>query len=71
METLLHLLEDRPALLGPKFSMVIAGLHLAKEEIFFHFRHQIEQPPEKLRKHYKQEDFKEKRISSLLFIVHK
>eukprot|EP01112_Ceratiomyxa_fruticulosa_P019008 TRINITY_DN6153_c0_g1_i1.p1 TRINITY_DN6153_c0_g1~~TRINITY_DN6153_c0_g1_i1.p1 ORF type:complete len:1157 (-),score=241.56 TRINITY_DN6153_c0_g1_i1:17-3487(-) len=71
LEALVNILTDKPALLGPKINIVWAGLQLAKEEILWYFRHQSEQPPEKLRKSYKPEEFKEKRISSLLFLVDK
>lgn len=84
LEALYHLFSDKPALLGPKIQILWAALSLAKEEIFWYFRHVDAAPPEKLKKHYKvsvfqlvvvcltiiqAEDFKDKRISSLLHLV--
>lgn len=69
LEALWSLLRDKPALLGPKFLIVIAALSLAKEELFWYFRHVEGAPPDKLKKVYKPEEFRDKRISALLYLV--
>lgn len=69
LEALYHLFRDKPALLGPKIQILWAALSLAKEEIFWYFRHLDTMPPEKLKKAYKAEDFRDKRISSLIHLV--
>eukprot|EP00026_Physarum_polycephalum_P000270 Phypoly_transcript_00270.p1 GENE.Phypoly_transcript_00270~~Phypoly_transcript_00270.p1 ORF type:complete len:988 (-),score=126.97 Phypoly_transcript_00270:2585-5365(-) len=69
LEALYLLFRDKPALLGPKMQILWAALSLAKEEIFWYFRHLDTIPPEKLKKSYKAEEFKDKRISSLIHLV--
>lgn len=69
LEALYLLFSDKPALLGPKLQILWAALSLAKEEIFWYFRHHDTVPPEKLKKSYKADDFKDKRISSLIHLI--
>ncbi|KAF2077623.1 hypothetical protein CYY_001086 [Polysphondylium violaceum] len=70
LEAMWNLFRDKPCLLAPKINVLLAALSLAKEEIFWYFRHTDVIPPEKVKKFYnKQNDIKEKRISSLLYLI--
>jgi NCK-associated protein 1 len=69
LEALWHLFRDKPCLLAPKILVLYAAMSLAKEELFWYFRHTEGAPPEKLKKHYKAEEFKDKRISSLMHLL--
>ena len=57
LDALYLLFRDKPALLGPKMQILWAALSLAKEEIFWYFRHLDTPPPEKLKKSYKVSPF--------------
>lgn len=39
LKSILKMLTDSPGLLGPKFQLVLALLHLSKEEVLWYFRH--------------------------------
>jgi len=70
LEALWQLFRDQPCLLGPKLLVLYAAMSLAKDELFWVFRHTDSvPPPEKLKKFYKVEEFKDKRISSLIFLL--
>eukprot|EP01132_Coremiostelium_polycephalum_P004043 gene4043-5061_t len=70
LEAMWNLFRDKPCLLAPKINVLLAALSMAKEEIFWYFRHTDVIPPEKVKKyHNKQYDVKDKRISSLLYLI--
>ncbi|EGG24359.1 component of SCAR regulatory complex [Cavenderia fasciculata] len=72
LEAMYNLFRDRPCLLAPKFNVLLAALSMAKDEIFWYFRHHESTPPEKVKKYYnKQNDIRDKRISSLLYFIDK
>ncbi|EFA80340.1 component of SCAR regulatory complex [Heterostelium album PN500] len=70
LEAMWNLFRDRPCLLAPKINVLIAALSMAKDEIFWYFRHIDAIPPEKVKKFYnKQNDIRERRISSLFYLI--
>ncbi|KAK5577165.1 hypothetical protein RB653_002103 [Dictyostelium firmibasis] len=70
LEAMWNLFRDKPCLLAPKINVLLAALSMAKEEIFWYFRHTDVIPPEKVKKFYnKQNEVREKRISSLLSLI--
>ena len=68
LTSLVHLLKDNPQLIAPKFQMILCGLSLAKEEVFWYFRHQTP-PPKPVAKKFVEDDFKDNRISELIFLI--
>ncbi|KYQ89693.1 component of SCAR regulatory complex [Tieghemostelium lacteum] len=70
LEAMWNLFRDKPCLLAPKINVLLAALSMAKEEIFWYFRHVDVIPPEKVKKYYnKQFDVKEKRVASILSLI--
>ncbi|GAM26866.1 hypothetical protein SAMD00019534_100410 [Acytostelium subglobosum LB1] len=68
LEAMWNLFRDKPCLLAPKINVLLAALSLAKEEVFWYFRHLDSVPPEKVKKfHNKQNDIRDRRISALLY----
>ncbi|EGC34074.1 component of scar regulatory complex [Dictyostelium purpureum] len=70
LEAMWNLFRDKPCLLAPKINVLLAALSMAKEEIFWYFRHTDVTPPEKVKKFYnKQNEVRERRIASLLSLI--
>eukprot|EP00033_Pygsuia_biforma_P000857 GCRY01000996.1.p1 GENE.GCRY01000996.1~~GCRY01000996.1.p1 ORF type:complete len:1147 (-),score=394.86 GCRY01000996.1:283-3723(-) len=63
---MLHLFQDSPGLLGPKFQMALAALHIASSELQWYFDHYDRQPT-KTKAKYKEEDFRDPWIPQLLY----
>lgn len=68
MNSLVHLFTSQPALIGPKFQILLTILSLAKEEVMWYFRH-IAKPQIVKNKKGEPEDYKDSRISSLIFLI--
>lgn len=68
LNSLLHLIHDKPALLGPKFPVVLGGMSLAVEEILWYYRHTNAPIPKGTKKAHEQ-DYFDNRISELIYLV--
>eukprot|EP01133_Synstelium_polycarpum_P006513 gene6513-7543_t len=70
LEAMWNLFRDKPCLLAPKINVLFAALSMAKDEVYWYFRHIDVIPPEKVKKYYnKQNDIREKKIFSLLYLI--
>eukprot|EP01098_Paradermamoeba_levis_P007327 TRINITY_DN3021_c0_g1_i1.p1 TRINITY_DN3021_c0_g1~~TRINITY_DN3021_c0_g1_i1.p1 ORF type:complete len:895 (-),score=226.18 TRINITY_DN3021_c0_g1_i1:385-3069(-) len=66
--TLCNIMKSKPGLLGPKFQVVLGALAMAKDEILSYYRHLTNPAPKGAGK-YRDEDFKDNRITELIYWV--
>jgi len=64
--SLLHLFCDKPGLLGPKFQVVLSALSLAKDEVFWFYRHTNAR---QTTKKYVPADFQDNKMPELLSLI--
>ncbi len=69
LNALLHLFQDKPGLMAPKFQLLLCALSFAKEEIFWYFRHVKTPPPKAAAKRLTEDEMKDNRISELIYLV--
>jgi len=62
------LIQDSPGLIPPKLEIILAALAIAREEIFWYFRHIKPYPPIKS-KHFKPQSYEDPKISQLIHLV--
>lgn len=68
LNSLVKLFSDQPALLGPKFQLILCAFELTKEELFWYFRHIKASAPKGVKKG-NEDDFKDNRISELIYLL--
>eukprot|EP01087_Luapelamoeba_hula_P014697 TRINITY_DN4352_c0_g1_i1.p1 TRINITY_DN4352_c0_g1~~TRINITY_DN4352_c0_g1_i1.p1 ORF type:complete len:922 (+),score=120.84 TRINITY_DN4352_c0_g1_i1:139-2904(+) len=68
LSSLLMLFKDFPGLLGPKITLLWSGLAQAKAEILWYYRHIGSEPP-KTKDKFMRENFRDRNISELLYLV--
>jgi NCK-associated protein 1 len=72
LNNMLHLFEDCPALVAPKFPMLLAALSLAKAEVVWYFMHWQRELPTKVNaKSQIPSTYEAPQISTLVSLVHK
>lgn len=71
LSALCNLFADKPGLLGPKIQIAIGALSLAKEEVFWYFRHFKAPAPKGYSKKITEDEMKDNRISEILFFMDK
>jgi NCK-associated protein 1 len=64
---LFALLKDKPGLLGPKMTLVMSCLAMARDEIMWLVRHQTGPLPKSSK--FKPEDFDDKRLTDIVYLV--
>jgi len=70
LNSLRLILNDSPQLIAPKIQMLLCALSLAKEEIFWYFRHcKPANSAKTLGRKIVDEEYKDNRISELIFVV--
>jgi len=69
LNNLHRLFIDEPALMGPKFPLLLCGLSLAKEEVFWYFRHIKAQPPKGFSRKVTDDELRDNRISELIHLM--
>jgi NCK-associated protein 1 len=71
LSNFVQLIEEYPGLLGPKMQVIVSGLHLAKEEVVWYYRHRAKQAPKSNAKHPKEDEFRDERVIELIYLLHK
>eukprot|EP01104_Vermistella_antarctica_P018181 TRINITY_DN6651_c0_g2_i1.p1 TRINITY_DN6651_c0_g2~~TRINITY_DN6651_c0_g2_i1.p1 ORF type:complete len:1159 (+),score=342.64 TRINITY_DN6651_c0_g2_i1:203-3679(+) len=69
MQVILNLVEDYPGLVAPKTQLILSLLSLARQEIFWYFRHKTTPAPKAAAKHYREEDYSDSRITELIALT--
>jgi NCK-associated protein 1 len=67
LQNLLALLRDKPGLLGPKMTLLLSGLAMAREEVMWLARHQTGPLPKGCK--LKAEDFEDRRFTDIIYLV--
>eukprot|EP00164_Ancoracysta_twista_P002075 GFYU01002736.1.p1 GENE.GFYU01002736.1~~GFYU01002736.1.p1 ORF type:complete len:1155 (-),score=375.87 GFYU01002736.1:160-3624(-) len=68
LTSMYHFLKDTPGLIAPKFQAVLCGLHMAKDEVVWYFKH-LDVPPPKSKGKWSDQEFRDPSISDLVYIM--